>query len=116
MSDFVLVRMTGAIALLSLAFLLVSFDPFSSSLSAAPTSDVENDSTAPMLVNRKLKGDRLPFNEAAIFDSRDNLKKSDRPTAGLRASANVRVPAGCDPAVSPIASRVPSNILVSCTT
>jgi hypothetical protein len=110
----VFVRMTGAIGVLSLVFLLMDFDPFS--LSAAPTSDVENNPTAPFLVNRKLKGDRLPFSEAAVFDMRARPNNTDRPAPQPGASANSRVPVGCDPAVSPIASRLPSNVLLSCTT
>jgi hypothetical protein len=97
-------RVVGAVALVSLAFLFGNLDPF---LRAAPvTAAAISDRTPPVLANRASKGDRLTF-----FKNLDN--------SGLARVSHViwwdlrglngprprrRVPVGCDPAFSPVAS------------
>jgi hypothetical protein len=108
-------RVAGAIGLLSLAFFLVSLDPF---LSAAPMAGTgTNSSTPPVSVNRALKGDRLP-----LFDSGVSSKGEVAPTLGsdeLRARNRLqtrgKMPVGCDPAFSPVSSPSLSDVYGRCT-
>jgi hypothetical protein len=98
-------RIAGASALVSLAFLFGSLDPF---LRAAPVTGaaVSDRIPPPVSVNRHHKGDRLP-----VVKSADN---SGPAGAGhviwwdLRAlngsQAHRQAPVGCDPAFSPVAS------------
>jgi hypothetical protein len=96
-------RIVGAGALISLAFFFGSLDPF---LRAAPiTSVAVSERTPPVSVNRYRKGDRLP-----LFRSSDNLR-------GLGGSqARERVPVGCDPAFSPVASPSLATVYGRCAT
>jgi hypothetical protein len=103
-------RIVGASALVSLAFLFGSLDPF---LRAAPvTAAAVSDRTPPVSVNRYRKDDRLP-----LLKSLDN---SGRAGTGHVISGDLRgrngsqayrqVPVGCDPAFSPVVS--PSLMVV----
>ena len=97
-------RIVGAGALVSLAFLFGSLDPF---LRAAPvTASAVSDRTSPVSVNRDPKGDRLP-----LFKSSANSGPAGTghviwwDLRGLNGSqAHRQVPVGCDPAFSPVAS------------
>lgn len=87
------VRIVGAIALCSLAFLLLSFDPF---LRAAPIGTDASDQTPAVSVNHFRKGDRLPlYHPDAV---QQNLPRPD----GLQTQRHV--PFACDPAFSPVAT------------
>jgi hypothetical protein len=97
-------RIMGAGALVSVAFLFGSLDPF---LRATPlTSAAVSDGISPGSVNRDRKGDRSP-----LFKSSDNSGPSRTgyvirwDLRGLNGSqAHRHVPVGCDPAFSPITS------------
>jgi hypothetical protein len=97
-------RVAGASALVSLAFLFGSLDPF---LRAAPvTAAAISNRTPPVSANRYPKGDRLPF-----FKSSENSGPARTGHViwwnlrGLNVSqAHRQVPVGCDPAFSPVAS------------
>jgi hypothetical protein len=97
-------RVAGGCALVSLAFLFGSLDPF---LRAAPiASTAASDRTPPVSVNRDRKGDRLP-----LYKSSDNSGRAGTnhtilwDLRGLDGSqARRHVPVGCDPAFSPVAS------------
>jgi hypothetical protein len=97
-------RIAGASALVSLAFLLGSLDPF---LRAAPvTAAAVNDRAPPVSVNRYPKGDRLPLSKNADnsgpVGTRHVIWWDLR---GLNGSqAHRQVPVGCDPSFSPVAS------------
>ena len=103
-------RVLCAGALVSLAFLFGSLDPF---LRAAPVpAAAANDRTPPVSVNRYLKNDRLP-----LLKSSDNSGPAGTghviwwDLRGLNGSqAHRQVPVGCDPAFSPVAS--PSRAVV----
>lgn len=97
-------RIMSAGALVSLAFLFGSLDPF---LRAAPvTAAAVSDRTPPVSVNRYGKGDLLP-----LLKSSDNSGPAVTGHVGwwdLRglngSQAHRQVPVGCDPAFSPVAS------------
>jgi hypothetical protein len=97
-------RIVGASALVSLAFLFGSLDPF---LRAAPvTAAAVNDRAPPVSVNRYPKGDRLPLSKNADnsgpVGTRHVIWWDLR---GLNGSqAHRQVPVGCDPSFSPVAS------------
>jgi len=97
-------RIVGAGALVSLAFLLGSLDPF---LRAAPvTAAAVSDRAPPVSGNRYLKGDRLPMSKnvdnSGPVGTRHVIWWDLR---GLNGSqAHRRLPIGCDPAFSPVAS------------
>jgi hypothetical protein len=95
----------AALALCSLAFLLVSLDPF---LSAAPVGHSVSGQAPSFTVNRFRKGDRLPIRPSgAIW--RD-LRELD----GLQTQQ--KVPLGCDPAFSPVTSPALSGVYGRCMT
>ena len=103
-------RIGGAGALVSVAFLFGSLDPF---LHAAPvTAAAVSDRSPPVLVNRYGKGDRLPLFKIRYNSGppgTDHVIRWDLP--GLNGSRTHRqVPVGCDPTFSPIAS--PSLVVV----
>ena len=99
----VYVRILGALALCSLAFLLVSLDPF---LSAAPIGSGVSGHTPAFSVNRFRKGDRLPlYHPGAVW--RD-LRVPD----GLQSQE--KVPFGCDPAFSPVSAPSLSTVYGRC--
>ena len=98
-------RIVGAGALVSLAFLFCGLDPF---LRAAPvTAAAVSDRIPSVSVNRYPKGDRLPLSKNA-----DNFGPAAGTShviwwdlRGLNGSqAHRQVPVGCDPAFSPVAS------------
>jgi hypothetical protein len=96
-------RIVGASALASLVFLFASHDPF---LRAAPATAALSDRTPSVSVNRAHKDDRLP-----LFKSLHNFSPARTGYViwwnlrGLNGSqAHRRVPVGCDPAFSPVAS------------
>jgi hypothetical protein len=97
-------RIVGAGALVSLAFLFCGLDPF---LRAAPvTAAAVSDRIPSVSVNRYPKGDRLP-----LFKSSDNSGPARTGPViwwdlrGLNGSqAHRQVPVGCDPSFSPVAS------------
>jgi hypothetical protein len=96
-------RIAGAVALCSLAFLLVSFDPF---LRAAPIGAGASEHTPTFSVNRFRKGDRLPlYHPGTVW--RD-LRVPD----GLQSQR--KVPFGCDPAFSPVATPSLSTVYGRC--
>ncbi len=96
-------RIAGAIALCSLGFLLVSFDPF---LSAAPIGVGSSDHTPAVSVNRFRKGDRLPLHHSGA------VWRDLRVPDGLQSQR--KVPFGCDPAFSPVASPSMSKVYGRC--
>jgi hypothetical protein len=110
------VRMVGAGALVSVAFLFGSLDPF---LRAAPvTATAVSDHTPPVSVNRYRKGDRLP-----LLKSSDNSAPAAANHAiwwdlrGLDGSrAGKQVPVGCDPAFSPVVSPSLATVYGRCAT
>jgi hypothetical protein len=97
-------RIVGASALVSLAFLFGSLDPF---LRAAPvTAAAVSGRTPPVSVNRYPKDDRLP-----LLKSLDNSGPAGTDHVipgnfrGRNGSQAYRQrPVGCDPAFSPVAS------------
>jgi hypothetical protein len=108
--------MVGAGALVSVAFLFGSLDPF---LRAAPvTATAVSDHTPPVSVNRYRKGDRLP-----LLKSSDNSAPAAANHAiwwdlrGLDGSrAGKQVPVGCDPAFSPVVSPSLATVYGRCAT
>jgi hypothetical protein len=96
-------RVVSVVGLLSLAFFLVSLDPF---LNAAPVAG----STPPFSVNHFRKGDRLPVVNSGVSGRtgevwRDNARGPSRLETREKAP-----PVGCDPAFSPVAA--PSRIAI----
>jgi hypothetical protein len=103
MARFFCLRIAGAVALCSLAFLLLSFDPF---LSAAPIGTSASDHAPTVSVNRFRKGDRLPlYHPGAVW--RD-LRVPDS------LQSQQKVPFGCDPAFSPVATPSLSTVYGRC--
>jgi hypothetical protein len=96
-------RLSGAIALCSFAFLLGSLDPF---LHAAPISTGLTSQTPAVAVNRFRKGDRLPS-----FSSGTSRQEPQVP-AGLQTEQ--KVPVGCDPAFSPVTAPSLSKVFGRC--
>jgi hypothetical protein len=97
-------RIVGASALVSLAFLFGSLDPF---LRAAPvTAAAVSDRAPPVSVNRYPKGDRLPLSKNADNSGPVGIRHVIWwDLRGLNGSqAHRRLPIGCDPAFSPVAS------------
>jgi hypothetical protein len=97
------VRVTGAVVLCSLAFLLVSLDPF---LRAAPIGPGVGGQTPAVSVNRFRKGDLLPIHRPGAL--RQNFRRPD----GLQTQRHV--PFGCDPAFSPVATPSLSEVFGRC--
>lgn len=98
------VRIAGALALCSLAFLFLSTDPFLSAASIGPGVSGHDRAFS---VNRFRKGDRLPRRPAgAIWRNRvpDGLQSQEK------------LPFGCDPAFSPVTSPALSSIYGRCMT
>ena len=97
-------RIVGAGALVSLAFLFGSLDPF---LRAAPvTVAAVSDRPPSVSINRYPKGDRLPLpknaDNSGPVGSYHVIWWNLRGLNGLQADG--QVPVGCDPAFSPVAS------------
>jgi hypothetical protein len=111
-----ILRIIGAGALVSLAFFFASLDPF---LRAAPIAGTAvSERTPPVSVNRYRKGDRLP-----LVRSSNNTGSAGSSHAiwwelrGLNGSqARGRVPVGCDPAFSPVASPSLATVYGRCMT
>lgn len=105
-------RIAGALGLLSLAFFLVSLDPF---LRAAPiAAPGVGDDTPPVSVNRFRKGDRLP-----LFKSGDSSRTGANPAvwrdrAPDRLQTREKMPIGCEPAFSPVSSPSPAIVYGRC--
>ncbi len=95
-------RIAGAVALCSLTFLLVSFDPF---LRAAPIGVSAADHMPTVSVNRFRKGDRLPLYRPSV--GRDQQ-------APQTLQSQQKVPFGCDPAFSPVATPSMAKVYGRC--
>ena len=97
------IRIVGALALCSFAFVLVSLDPF---LSAAALRSGVSARTPVTAVNRFRKGNRLPISQPGTAgretDEHDGLQSSKK------------VPFGCDPAFSPVTTPSLSTVYGRC--
>lgn len=104
-------RMASGVGLLTLAFFLVSLDPF---LGAGPMAGAGYSGKTPAVsVERSLKGDRLPISHPLAVNSTtspDGLRS--QPSSAQRA----QLPIGCDPAFSAIFSSKFGNVYRRCTT
>jgi hypothetical protein len=107
MAKQLLVRMTGALGLVSLAVVIVGLIPF---LGADPSSGAALIGRTPTFsVNREFKGDRLPLpsnvNTALLRDA-------------FRAHSQTpeTIPDGCDPSFSPISAPRLAYVYGRCTT
>ena len=103
MAKLLCLRMAGAVALCSLAFLLVSFGPL---LSAAALGAGGKDRPPGFSVNRFRKGDRLPLYQPGT------VRRDLRVPEGLQSQQ--KVPFGCDPAFSPVAAPSLSTVYGRC--
>jgi hypothetical protein len=103
MTRFFYLRIASALVACSVAFLLVSFDPY---LSAAPIAPDASDNTPAVSVNRLRKGDRLP-----LYDSGTALRDFRGPE-GLQSRKGV--PFGCDRAFSPVSAPSLSAVYGRC--
>ncbi len=91
------VRIAGALGVTALGVCLLGVLPF---LSAGPSAGAGYVPSAPgFTVNRELKGDRLPMHDAldpsAWKTDFDSLARAQLPR---------KIPFGCEPAFSPVAS------------
>jgi hypothetical protein len=102
-------RLASAVGLLSLAFFLISLDPF---LSAAPFD--ASGMTSAVKVNRALKGDRLP-----LFDPDVSGQRGVAPVREFGAGGGLhmrgKIPIGCDHAFSPVSAPSLSDVYGRCT-
>lgn len=90
------VRIADALGVTTLAVCFLGLIPF---LSAAPSGAGYAPRTPSFTVNSALKGDRLPMHDAL------NASAWQTDFASLaRANAPHKIPVGCDPAFSPVAS------------
>ncbi|MGH6670620.1 MAG: hypothetical protein ACRECV_01435 [Xanthobacteraceae bacterium] len=96
-------RIAGAVAFVTVAFLLISFEPF---LRAAPLDPGASAQTSSVTVNRFRKGDLLPRHPPRTV-WRD-FRRSD----GLQSER--KVPFGCDPAFSPVSSPALGTVFGRC--
>jgi hypothetical protein len=108
MAKQLLIRMTGALGLVSLAVVIVGLIPF---LGADASSGAALMSRTPTFsVNREFKGDRLPMpsnvNTALLRDA----------FRSQRSRAPEAIPDGCDPAFSPISAPRLAYVYGRCTT
>lgn len=101
MARLLCLRITGAIALCSLGFLLVSLDPF---LSAAPIDPGFSRQTPPVLVNRFRKGDRLPLYHQGVREM--------QPQGSVKRQGGV--PFACDREFSPVTTPTLSGVFGRC--
>ena len=92
-------RVVGAGALVSLAFLFGSLDPL---LRAAPVTAAAVSES--VLVNRYSKGDRLTFIKSLDHSRPPGIVISWDLRGLNRSQARRPVPVGCDPAFSPVVS------------
>jgi hypothetical protein len=104
MARLLYVRISGALALCSLAFLFVSTNPFLSAASIGPGVSGHNRAFS---VNRFRKGDRLPLRPAGT------IWRDPHAPHGLQSQE--KVPFGCDAAFSPVASPSLSAVFGRCT-
>jgi hypothetical protein len=102
-------RIMGALALCSFAFLLVSLDPF---LSAAPLGSGVSDPTPAVSVNHFRKGDRLPL----FHPGASNRIGTDPDARRDGSQTQEKVPVGCDPAFSPVTAPSLSTVYGRCMT
>lgn len=105
MASLFCIRATAALALCSVGFLLVSFDPF---LNAAPVVGVVGGQQPSTTVNHFRKGDRLPIRPTGAIGR-------DLPAPGAL-QPRQKMPVGCDPAFSPVTSPALSGVYGRCTT
>jgi hypothetical protein len=99
-------RIVGALALCSCAFLLVSLDPF---LSAAPIERGVSDPTPAVSVNRFRKGDRLPLFHPGVPN-----RIGTNPSTPDGSQTQEKVPFGCDPAFSAVSAPSLSAVYGRC--
>jgi len=102
MARLVSLRMGGAVALCSAAFLLVGAATY---LHAAPVPSGLSDPEPAMTVNHFRKGDRLPLFNSGV--SRELPPPSAPQTQG-------KVPFGCDSAFSPVTSPALASLYGRC--
>lgn len=106
-------RTAGATGLLLLALLVFSFDPVFSV--APPAGAAINNPTPAVVVDRSLKGDRMPIVNRDFFTSTFAPFKSSLRSQSSAASG-AQAPVGCDPAFSPIFNSRFGNVYGRCTT
>jgi hypothetical protein len=96
MAKLVFVRIAGGLGIGALAVFMVGLVPL---LSANPTAGASFTGSTPYTANREFKGDRLPLPS-------DTNSAVSRIESGWRQNARTRgdIPAGCDPAFSPVSS------------
>ena len=104
MIKLLLLRIAGALAVMSLAVVFVGLAPFLGGASGMSVSYAPRQS-APS-VNRQFKGDRLPIHTAASSILQNDFAALAR--TGMRsrseAPSSPRIPFACDPSFSPVAS------------
>lgn len=103
MARLLVLRILGAVALCSLALILVGLAPLPG---AARVGSGVSNPTPTVTVNRFRKGDRLP-----LFSS--GAARRDGKPQGLQSQQ--RVPVGCDPAFSPVTTPSLSMVYGRCT-
>lgn len=96
-------RIAGAVAFVTMAFLLVSFEPF---LRAAPFNPGIRDQLSAVSVNHFRKGDRLPLHHSGA------IWRDFRRPDGLESER--KVPFGCDPAFSPVTTPALATVFGRC--
>jgi len=93
------VRTAGAVSVVSLATFLLGLTPF---LAAEPTAGADlTGKTQDVVVNRSLKGDRLPV---ANSPASNYTIGSEALRLRLRSQQGSHIPVGCDAAFSPVSS------------
>jgi hypothetical protein len=103
MARLLVLRILGAVALCSLALILVGLAPLPG---AAPAGAGVISRTPTITVNRFRKGDRLPLLPS------ETLRRDG---ASQRLESRQRVPVGCDPAFSPVSAPSLSMVYGRCT-
>jgi len=112
--DRLLVRVAGAAGVVFLAAFILGLAPF---LGAEPTVGAGLSKKIPdVVVNRTLKGDRLPsLAPATVTPMRGSLGANElrpRPTA----TQTQRIPVGCEASFSPISAPALANVFRRCLT
>jgi len=107
MAKQLLIRMTGALGLVSLAVVIVGLIPF---LGSDPSSGAALIGRTPTFsVNREFKGDRLPMpSNVSTALLRDAFRAQ-------RSRATEEIPDGCDPSFSPISAPRLAYVYGRCT-
>jgi hypothetical protein len=105
----VLVRMAGAVGLISLSLFLVGLIPF---LSAGPSIGAGFVAKAPgASVNREFKGDRLP-----LPSDINSAVSTNEPQRSPSLQESKDIPDGCDRSFSPITAPQLAHVYGRCTT